>query len=323
MYTAVLVVVSLAPAAAFLLLILRMDRAEPEPLGAVMKIAALGAASAVAAALVEAALKPLPVFHAGGLAGTAITSFVLIATVEEACKLAVVLVFAWRMPSFNEENDGIVYTGAAAIGFAALENVAYVIRGGLGVGAARAFLSVPMHVLGAVIMGLFLGRAKFATNDATRTRLILTGFFLAWAAHGLYDTLALSRSGLALLLLPLVGGMAAIGILALRKGRRMSLLRWGALPLAARAEPSQARTPHPRWWMPLISRTLLAARALFWVLLAVGAAAWGISPRLGTALLGGLVITFLPILVGVLVEISYQRKRRAGVDAARSAPTED
>jgi len=201
-----------------------------------------------------------------------------------------------------------------------------VIRGGLGVGVARAFLSVPMHVLSAVIMGLFVGRARFARNDAARARLVLGGFFLAWTAHGLYDTLALSRSGLGLLLLPLVGGMAAIGILALRKGRRMSLLRWGALPLAGRAAPAQpgapahAQTPHPRWWMPVISRTLLTASALFWVLLAVGASGGKSGPRLGTALLGGLVITFLPLLIGVLVEISYQRKRRAGAEAPRQTP---
>jgi protease PrsW len=321
MYMAVILIVSIAPAAAFLLLILRMDRAEPEPLRAVMKIVALGGASAIVAALAEVTLKQLPVFQAPGLAGAAISSFVLIATVEEACKLGVVLLFAWGMPSFNEENDGIVYTGAAAIGFAALENVGYVIEGGLGVGAARAFLSVPSHVLSAVIMGLFVGRAKFAENEGARARLVLVGFLFAWLEHGLYDTLALSRTGLDLLLLPLVGGVAALGILALRRGRRMSLLRWGALPLARKAAPVHLGAPRPHRWMPVISRTLLAASALLWALLALGVASGKNDARLGMALLGGLVITFLPLLIGILVEVSYQRKRRARVEAGTGSTT--
>jgi len=315
MHVAVLLVVSIAPAAAFLLLILRMDRAEPEPLRAVMKIVALGGASAIVAAFVEAVLKKWPVFQAPGVAGAAITSFVLIATVEEACKLGVVLLFAWGMPSFNEENDGIVYTGAAAIGFAGLENIGYVITGGLSVAAARAFLSVPMHVLSAVIMGLFVGKAKFAENDGARVRLVLAGFLFAWMVHGLYDTLALSRSGLSLLLLPLVGGVAALGIIALRKGRRMSLLRWSALPLARKAVPGHLAAARSHRWMPVISRTLLAASALFWAFLAIGTASGKDRSRLGTALLGGVVITFLPLLIGILVEVSYQRKRRAGAEA--------
>jgi RsiW-degrading membrane proteinase PrsW (M82 family) len=318
MHTVVLLVVSIAPAAAFLLLILRMDRAEPEPLRNVMKIVALGGASAVVAALAEAALKALPAFQGTGLAGAALSSFVLIATVEEACKLAVVLLFAWRMPAFNEENDGIVYTGAAAIGFAALENMGYVIQGGLGVGVARAFLSVPSHVFSAVIMGLFVGRAKFARSPGARTRLVLAGFLFAWTEHGLYDTLALSGSGLGLLLLPLVGGVAALGILALNRGRRMSLLRWGALPLARTAAPELEGTPRPHRWMPAISRTLLAASALFWALLVLGTAGdTRRGGRLGETLLGGLLITFLPLLIGTLVEVSYQRKRRAAAAETR------
>lgn len=49
-YAIAVLAVSTAPALAFLLVILRMDRQEPEPLGLVLRVIALGAASCVVAA---------------------------------------------------------------------------------------------------------------------------------------------------------------------------------------------------------------------------------------------------------------------------------
>ena len=228
LYTVAVLVVSMAPALAFLVLILALDRREPEPLALVLEVLGLGAASAVVAAVLELLLEGLPLFGVPGMAGAAAVAFLQVAPVEEACKLAVVLLFAWRKPSFNEENDGIVYTGAAAIGFALLENIIYVARFGLGTGAARAFSAIPLHVFTAVLVGLAVGRARFAASRVARGRLVLGGFALAWVVHGLYDLLALSGSALVLLLLPLLAGLAAFGILALKKGRRLSLARWGS-----------------------------------------------------------------------------------------------
>ena len=316
------VVVSVLPAAAFLVLILRMDRAEPEPLGAVMGVVGLGCAAAVVASLVELGLDVVPLFHAPGLAGAALSSFVQVAPVEEGSKLAAVLLVAWRWPSFNEENDGIVYVGAAAIGFALLENILFVAEYGLGTGALRAFTAVPLHVLAGVVMGLYVGRARFAARKPRRIRLVLLGFAFAWLVHGAYDTFAFSESALTLLLLPLLGGLAAFGVLVLRKGRSLSLLRWGVAPALTPppapvvpppapqpAAPTPAERPRRHLWMPAVSRTLLAASALFWGLLLLGTLAGEEASGAGDAALGGLVITLLPIGIGTLLEISWQRRR--------------
>jgi RsiW-degrading membrane proteinase PrsW (M82 family) len=313
------VIVSVFPAAAFLVLILRMDRAEPEPLGAVVRMVGLGCGAAIVASLVELGLDAFPLFHAPGFGGAALSSFVQVAPIEEGSKLAAVLLFAWRWPSFNEENDGVVYVGAAAIGFALLENILFVAEYGLGTGALRAFTAVPLHVLTGVVMGLYVGRARLAARSARRVRLVLQGFAFAWLVHGAYDTFAFSENALTLLLLPLLGGLAAFGVLALRKGRRLSLLRWGPNAAPHLSTPAHAGPPRRHLWMPVISRTLLGASALFWGLVFLDAAIGEEGSFTGDALLGGLVITLLPIAIGVLLEIAWQRRRRARGDRRAAA----
>ena len=65
--------------------------------------------------------------------------------------------------------DGIVYATAASLGFATIENILYVLDGGLAVGIVRAIASVPGHVVFACIWGFALGTAKFRpANERTR-----------------------------------------------------------------------------------------------------------------------------------------------------------
>ncbi len=317
--------VSAAPALVFLLVILRMDRQEPEPLGLVLRVIALGAAGSIVAALVEKALDGVFLFHAPGLLGAAASSFIQIAPVEELCKLGVVLLFVWQNAQFNEENDGIVYVGSSAIGFALLENILYVAQNGIGTGVLRAFTSIPLHVFAGIILGMYVGRAKFAADDRTRALLILKGFALVWFFHGLYDTFAQSGNALALLLLPLIVGVSGFGIVELRKGRAASLLRWtgrtGADTTgpAARVAPPSGLAPHTGApvrgkapvWMAVVSRLLLAACACFWILLVIGLAFPDSPEGAGEGILGGILLTLIPGGMGVLLEIGYQKRKRA------------
>jgi len=308
---------------AFLLLILRMDRREPEPLGLVLKMIGLGAAGGILAGLVEVALGRVPLFQAGSFGGALALSFLLVAPVEEACKLGVVMLFAWGKPAFNEENDGVVYAGASALGFALLENILYVVKSGLGTGILRAFTSIPLHIFTGIVAGLFIGRARFAPRGRRRSLLLAAAFALAWFCHGLYDSFALSGSALALLILPVVAGVSAFGVIALKSGRRMSLLRWGGpaeLPAASPVEaaaseaaPRPAARRRPRkvqQWMAVVSRILLTGSALFWVLLAVGLAGDSSATGRGETILGGVVITFIPLALGVILEWSYWSQKR-------------
>lgn len=79
--------------------------------------------------------------------------------------------------------DGIVYGAVAGLGFAAPENVAYVLGSGLLVAILRAFLSVPGHALWGAAIGYYLARVKFGG----RRWLIVKGLGIAVLLHTIFD----------------------------------------------------------------------------------------------------------------------------------------
>jgi RsiW-degrading membrane proteinase PrsW (M82 family) len=71
-----------------------------------------------------------------------------------------------------------------SMGFAALENILYVFQHGVATGITRAFTAVPAHATFAILMGYFMGKAKFSKN---KTELNLLGLLVATIFHGAYD----------------------------------------------------------------------------------------------------------------------------------------
>lgn len=229
----ILLFLALLPPLLFLLRLIGADANEPEPFDMILFAIGLGIISTFPASLIEWLLDFIPIFGREGFLGAAITSFVQVAPAEEACKLAVVLLFVWKNRNFNEENDGIVYVTASAIGFAMLENILYVFDGealsGVMTGLARSLTSIPLHTFCGVIMGYYVGRARFAAERKDANRLILRGFLIAWFIHGLYDTFAMANSsvsGSATLIIPLVIVLFLVGNNLIKRGRTLSLDRW-------------------------------------------------------------------------------------------------
>jgi RsiW-degrading membrane proteinase PrsW (M82 family) len=71
------------------------------------------------------------------------------------------------------------------MGFATLENVLYVYQYGLATGVLRMFTAVPAHATFAILMGFFLGKAKFTHRKV----FFYSAIALTVAAlfHGSYD----------------------------------------------------------------------------------------------------------------------------------------
>ena len=150
-----LLVLAIAPAIFILWYVYRKDCYEPEPLRLVVQVFLLGGLSVIPAAVIE---YPFPF----GI----ITSSVVAPFVEEMIKFCVVFFFVYRLPEFDEPVDGIVYAAAAGLGFAAVENIFYVLEGGIAVGVLRAIASVPGHMIFSCIWGFALGTAKFRPESA-------------------------------------------------------------------------------------------------------------------------------------------------------------
>ena len=118
-------------------------------------------------------------------AGIAINAYVFVALPEEIWKFFMLLLYAYRKKEFDEPFDGIVYAVMVGMGFATVENISYVSQYGLMTGIMRLFLAVPAHASFAIIMGYFMGKARFSAQK--QRFLLFFGLFWATVFHGSYD----------------------------------------------------------------------------------------------------------------------------------------
>jgi len=126
----------------------------------------------------------------GSLTGVAVFAYAVVGFSEEASKFLGLRFYAYRKKSFDEPLDGIVYSVMVSMGFATLENVMYVTNyaaagRGWEVVLQRMFLSVPAHASFGVVMGYFVGKAKF--DPPKSMMLMMTGLLIAVFFHGTYD----------------------------------------------------------------------------------------------------------------------------------------
>ena len=150
-------------------------------------------------------------------------AFLVVAVVEEGAKYLFLLWRTWRDPNFNFSFDGIVYAVFVSLGFAAFENISYVVGYGLTTAVARAVLAIPAHMGFAVFMGYFYARAKRCHdqgNVAGRRRNLWAAFLVAVLLHGFYDACALLGTVLSLLLF--VAFVVAMYIIVIRLVKKES-----------------------------------------------------------------------------------------------------
>lgn len=122
----------------------------------------------------------------GTILGTAIFAYIIVGFSEEFSKYIGLRFYAYNQKSFDEPLDGIVYAVMVSMGFATLENIMYAIKfPSLNVVVMRMFLSVPAHATFGVIMGYFIGKAKFDSKKSIG--LMITGLAGAILFHGSFD----------------------------------------------------------------------------------------------------------------------------------------
>ena len=217
-------IAALAPAAVLLVLIYKVDTADKEPWGLIAKVFILGVVCAMIACFLElvvgAALDGI--VAAESFVGTLIG----VALIEELCKLWAAYTTTWKNPNFNYVFDGVVYCAAAAIGFAAIENVTYVVgaENAMEIAALRAVLSVPGHMCDGILMGIFFGWARYykAVGNTSKKRTFLVLSVVApLIEHGVYDFtagLGTEDSGLFLLLWVLIVYIICFAIVLRSRG---------------------------------------------------------------------------------------------------------
>ena len=160
----------------------KMDKYEKEPERLIYLAFGAGALAIVPSAILEFFTNvsdpsgPLPLGHL-------FLIFLWVAAVEEFFKYLSVRLIAYGSSQFNEVMDGMIYMISAALGFAAAENVGYMLGFGFFVGLLRAILSYLGHVSFSAILGYYLGKAKIEKNQ----NWLWVGFVWAISLHWLYD----------------------------------------------------------------------------------------------------------------------------------------
>ena len=183
----VLLFLSVLPAALLIIFIYRQDKYQKEPFKSLFK-AFFGGMLSVVFTIVTVRIIDYTIGLIPYLNQTVFyDSFITAGIPEELCKFLVFMIFIWNDKNFDEYFDGIVYASFISLGFATVENIMYVMPGGIGTGIVRALISVPGHFLFGVILGYFLSMAKF--NSDKKGRYIIIGLLIAMAAHGLFDWL--------------------------------------------------------------------------------------------------------------------------------------
>lgn len=191
-----LLILSLAPVVIILFYIWFRDKYEKEPFGMLVKALLAGGISVIpvmAAGYFAEMLKPA----ANSLTEAFYTSFITAGFIEEGFKFVFLYGLIWKSREFNEKFDGIVYAVFISLGFAAVENILYVSKGGHEVALVRAFTAVPAHALFGIRMGYYIGIAH--AYREWRRSFLLKALFIPVLLHGAYDFLILSGNYLLLL----------------------------------------------------------------------------------------------------------------------------
>lgn len=182
-----LVIASLAPVAVVIAYIYTKDKYEKEPRHLLVYNFLLGAVVSVVLTFILNYFVTflLPLKDRFSVFEQFVQAFFVVALVEEFSKYVIVRYYAQTRKHFNEPFDGIVYAVMVSMGFAAVENIIYVFSGGgLQTAAVRALTAVPAHATFGIIMGYFMGKAKF---NGKRINDNLIGLFFAIIFHGAYD----------------------------------------------------------------------------------------------------------------------------------------
>jgi RsiW-degrading membrane proteinase PrsW (M82 family) len=179
-----LLAIALAPGAAIGLYIYWKDKHEREPLGLLVKSFFFGVISTLITLLISWPISRLVPLDPTSVTQQAVHAFLLVALIEEFSKFIFVRWVLYPNKNFNEPFDGIVYSLTVSLGFAGLENILYVLDGGVETAVLRMFTAVPAHASFGVLMGYFLGKAKFEHKKA---HYAIYALGVATLFHGAYD----------------------------------------------------------------------------------------------------------------------------------------
>ena len=189
-----ILITALAPIIVLAFYIYRKDKTAPEPIGQLLKALAYGVLSAFVSFCMSLPFGSIGLYpqEIVDVLGGIRVAFFGAAIPEEIAKFFMLWLFLRKCAHFDEKMDGIVYAVCISLGFAAFENILYLLGNSndfLQLGISRAIFAVPGHFCFGVLMGYYYSLARFCPTHKKRHKaLILIAPILA---HGIYDAILL------------------------------------------------------------------------------------------------------------------------------------
>lgn len=221
----IILAASLIPPMFLLWKVYEHDKIEKEPFGLLFTIFLFGMVSTLPAGFLETVgmvvLNRILPQSGDPRLFNLIFYFIVVGGAEELVKFLAMKIPTWKNPEFNYVFDGVVYGVTASLGFAALENVLYVLDSGLATAGIRAWTAIPLHCITGIFMGHYYGVAKAADmwgDRGARSSLQLKSLLIPILIHGAYDFIA--TDGSEILIIAFLVYIVILDILALKALKR-------------------------------------------------------------------------------------------------------
>ena len=214
---------AVAPGLALLSYFYLKDQYDTEPIRTVMKAFILGLVITFPIMFVQYVLETEHIFST-----VFFRSLLSFALLEEFFKWFILYFFIFHLIEFDEPYDGIVYGVAVSLGFATLENVLFLAVNGLETAFGRALFPVSSHALFGVIMGFYLGKAKFS-SAVKRKKLLVFSLLIPVGLHGLYDFILMSSRHWVYYIIPFMLFLWWMGLWKVKKAHTLSEIHYSKI----------------------------------------------------------------------------------------------
>ena len=219
------IIAGVLPSAIWLLFYLRKDR-HPESKRMILKIFLYGMIAALPVILIELGfLEMLSRVTLSPFIVSILYWFLGVAFIEEFVKYLVVRGKVVKHSAFDEPVDLMLYMMIAALGFAALENILYLLpltpAEVFPTSILRFFGATLLHALCSGTLGFFLALSFYQIKH--RGKLLLLGIVLAVVLHGVFNFYIIEKEGTISFLMPILilVGLAGFVTFAFKKLKKI------------------------------------------------------------------------------------------------------
>ncbi|WP_313891006.1 glutamic-type intramembrane protease PrsW [Psychrobacillus sp.] len=143
---------------------------------------------------------------------------------EEFFKWLILIVAIYKHVEFDDPYDGILYGASVSLGFATVENILYLLNFGMDEAFLRALLPVSSHALFGVVMGYYLGRAKFSASNQAKYE-VFYAFIAPFILHITYNSILIIKGVDLLLIAPFMLFLWLFGLSKVKKAHILSRKR--------------------------------------------------------------------------------------------------